>query len=116
MQDGYGVVDSWAIFGIVSGLVKSGDRSVSPSNADNSVEELKVGDGDAFPQAIFGCDPSSARSRGGKDFPPNGASLAHISISPLSERLVFFRSCEIYFGDRPSGGVIIVECICFGSF
>ena len=77
------------------------DRRIRPSDANSSVAELWVGDGDAISRSGVGCGPSSARSLARGDIPPDGISLVNISTRASSKRCGFFSSREIYSGDWP---------------
>ena len=78
--------------------------NVCPYVAYNSLKGLWFGDGVVFSWELVGCVLSLAWYLYGRDFPPDSDSLAHISISFLSERLGLFRAREVYFGERLSGG------------
>ena len=62
-------------------MVGLGDGSIITSDAGVSVAEIRFGGGDATSWMRVGCVPSSAWSWAEGDFPSDGDSLAHISIS-----------------------------------
>ena len=95
---------SWERVGRVSFLVGSWAGSIINSDVGGYVTGMWVGGGVAIYWARFGCVPSSVRSRAGGDFPSDEASLAHISISSLSERFGIFRAHEVSFWGRPVEG------------
>ena len=95
---------SWSIGGRVSILVGSWVGSIIPSDGGGSVEELWVGGGVAISWMRVGCALISARSRAGGYFPSYEVSLAHISISSLSEMFGFFRGHYVSFGGQPVEG------------
>ena len=96
--------------------MRSGDGSIRPSNADGSVTELLVRDSVSISWARVGCVLSLARSREGGDFPSDGVSLASILISSLSKRFRFFRAHEMFFGERPVGGLSLWSVFISVSF